>query len=309
MATATPAPRPSASPDDTPERCALLGLDDEPLAGTGPHAPRWLLVEDPGPWGRDGLADGGLPPPVRAHLTDQVAIHDVRHQALRRVDRTRTATRTVMLANLTAGWMAATSMAVHDIAELDVALVSAATPPPGWDRVTEPMIAVCTHAKRDACCALWGRPLALALAARLPDAVWETSHTGGHRFAASVLTFPDGGVHGRVVDAAQFAAAVTAGRIPLATYRGNARLSRPAQAAEVAVRQRDDLAGLDDVRVDGVATGEGRVVVTVSSPAGNHLVEVERGSLPPRPTSCGGAPKDPGTWLVRAIDGAPIERA
>lgn len=307
MAATTSASSPSASPAGPP-RCALLGLDDEPLAGTGPHAPRWLLVEDPGPWGRDGLADGRLPQDVRDHLTTQVTTHDVRYQALRRIDRSRPASRTVMLVNLADGWMAATRCAVEDIVDLDVGLVARATPPRGWDQVTEPVIAVCTHAKRDACCALWGRPLARALAAMVPNAVWETSHTGGHRFAPSVLTFPDGGVHGRVSDAAGFAAAVSAGRIPLATYRGNAGLAPPAQAAEVAVRVRDHLEAVDEVVVHATTIREASALVVASTPAGSHVVTVERGSLPPRPTSCGGTPKDPGTWLVRSIADEPFGR-
>ena len=51
----------------------------------------------------------------------------------------------------------------------------------GWD---DPVFLVCTHAKRSACCARFGAPLAQALAARQPRQVWETTHVGGHRFAA-----------------------------------------------------------------------------------------------------------------------------
>ena len=115
---------------DHDERCALLSRD-EPLAGSGPEAPRWLLVEDPGPWGRDGLADGRLPGAVRAHLATQVARHDVRHQALRRVSRGRSALRTVVLVNLAAGWAARTQRAPEDLVDLDLAAASAAHPPPG----------------------------------------------------------------------------------------------------------------------------------------------------------------------------------
>ncbi|HKJ56604.1 MAG TPA: sucrase ferredoxin [Nitriliruptoraceae bacterium] len=292
--------------DEPHQRCALLGLADEPLAGTSPHAPRWLLVEDPGPWGRDGLADGTLPAAVRAHIGTQVAAHDVRHQALRRVDRSRVATRRVMLVNVAAGWMAATSLSVAGLADLDVGLVAATSPPDGWDRITTPLVAVCTHAKRDACCALWGRPLALSLAARLPGVVWETSHTGGHRFAPSVLTFPDGGVHGRVADAAGFATSVVTGRIPLATYRGNSALIHPAQAAEVAVRHDQDLDGHGDVTVEEVTVSGTTALVTVTTASGSHRVQVQQQSLPARATSCGGDPKVPESWLVTALDGRPV---
>lgn len=287
---------------DHDDRCALLSLD-EPLAGSGPEARRWLLVEDPGPWGHDGLVDGRLPSGVRTHLIDQVARHDVRYQALRRVTRARSVLRTVVVVNLEAGWAARTELAAEDLVDLDLAVAGQATAPRGWQPLTEPLVAVCTHAKRDACCALWGRPVAASLEAVMPTTVWETSHTGGHRFAACVLTFPDGGVHGRVTDVAAFADAVVARRIPLSTYRGNAGLRKPAQAAEVALRAREELTLPDAVTITDCAIDGDRAVVSATTPSGAHEVVVEQRSLPPRPTSCGGAPKDPCPWIVATIDG------
>ena len=70
---------------------------------------------------------------------------------------------------------------------------------------------ICTHGKRDVCCGQSGTALYAELCSRLdqgaaPDAaqgavqdgviskyrLWRTSHTGGHRFAPTALTFPDG---------------------------------------------------------------------------------------------------------------------
>ena len=54
---------------DRPEACASIARAlDEPLPGTAPVATGWVLVEDPGPWGRDALPDGSLPPAVVDHL-------------------------------------------------------------------------------------------------------------------------------------------------------------------------------------------------------------------------------------------------
>ncbi|MCE2469808.1 MAG: hypothetical protein J4F32_04730 [Dehalococcoidia bacterium] len=54
---------------------------------------------------------------------------------------------------------------------------------------------VCTHGVRDACCGAFGYPVYR----RLRDEhagehlrVWRTSHTGGHRFAPTLLDYPDG---------------------------------------------------------------------------------------------------------------------
>ncbi len=53
---------------------------------------------------------------------------------------------------------------------------------------------LCTHGTRDRCCAKLGGGLYRELREDLPDAVrlWRTSHTGGHRFAPTGITFPEG---------------------------------------------------------------------------------------------------------------------
>lgn len=57
---------------------------------------------------------------------------------------------------------------------------------------------VCTHGARDACCGTFGYPVfqkirdEYAGRAELNMRVWRTSHTGGHRFAPTVLDFPEG---------------------------------------------------------------------------------------------------------------------
>ena len=44
------------------DRCSLRSLAaGEPLAGTASTIRHWVLIEHPGPWGRDGLLDARLP--------------------------------------------------------------------------------------------------------------------------------------------------------------------------------------------------------------------------------------------------------
>ena len=61
-----------------------------------------------------------------------------------------------------------------------------------------PLLLVCTHSKRDLCCAMYGRPLAAGLASNpnYAQAVWETSHLGGHRFAPTAVQLPTAGFMG-----------------------------------------------------------------------------------------------------------------
>jgi hypothetical protein len=51
------------------------------------------------------------------------------------------------------------------------------------------MLLVCTNGRRDVCCALWGQRFYAAAAALLPN-VWQTTHLGGHRFAATAVSLP-----------------------------------------------------------------------------------------------------------------------
>ncbi|MFL6206737.1 MAG: sucrase ferredoxin [Acidimicrobiales bacterium] len=54
-------------------------------------------------------------------------------------------------------------------------------------------VLVCGHGRRDPCCGRWGTLLHLETAARgLAARVWRCSHTGGHRYAPTAITLPDG---------------------------------------------------------------------------------------------------------------------
>ena len=64
-----------------------------------------------------------------------------------------------------------------------------------------PLFLVCVHGRREVCCAVRGRPVAQALAARWPGQTWECSHLGGDRFAPNVLVVPDGTTYGRLASA------------------------------------------------------------------------------------------------------------
>jgi len=56
-----------------------------------------------------------------------------------------------------------------------------------------PEVLVCAHGRRDPCCGRWGTLLHAELAARRTNVrVWRCSHTGGHRFAPTAITLPDG---------------------------------------------------------------------------------------------------------------------
>ncbi len=197
---------------------------------------------------------------------------------------------------------------VRDLLELDLRATARGELPPLGRKTTEPLLLVCANAKRDACCALLGRPLAAELAAdpALADVVWESSHLGGHRFAPTSLLLPWGTSYGRV-DHSGISAALEearAGRASLMGYRGRTALRRWLQAAEIAVREAEGVDGIDDLSVLRVTPSGMVVPAPVGTPKAaapepaeaevRHAdgrawrVTVTRSVIPPRPESCGG---------------------
>jgi hypothetical protein len=244
----------------------------EPRAGTASPAVGWLLVEQPGAWGRDALTASGLDPAIGAGLAAAAADLAVRVQTIRRPggSASTSSPRTVVLAHAgPSPWVEVLHLADDEaLLDLDPAVCLEPDPPGLGVGPENPLYLVCTHAKRDRCCATWGRPIADTLAALHPDAAWEASHIGGHRFAGNLVVLPEGLVYGGL-DVASAVRAVDlygAGRLDLDLLRGRAALPRPAQAAEILLRRDLDVDRIDaveDVTVvdgddgaDGVATVE-----------------------------------------------------
>nr|WP_238352545.1 sucrase ferredoxin [Kribbella solani] len=98
----------------------------------------------------------------------------------------------------------------------------------------EPVYLVCTHGRHDACCAVWGRPVAAALAEAYPLRTWECSHIGGDRFAANVITLPNGLFYGQVSPnrAVELVEQDAAGVVVPDLLRGSGAFIPPVQAAQ-----------------------------------------------------------------------------
>lgn len=294
-------------PRDRP-RCSVLSeAAAEPLAGSAPTDERWLLVEVPGPWGRKAVTGSGLPEAVVASL----ASYDGRVQLVRRPgadDRTGQGPLVVVADPGEAGFVVRSARlgSLDDLADLPDLAEADLRPH------DEPLWLVCTNGRRDLCCAERGRPVALALAGVRPAQVWETSHLGGHRYAATVLHLPSGLLLGRLdpTTAATALAEVEAGRVPRGLVRGRVGSAPAAQVAELAVREREAVWGLDGVRPAGppvrAAADPDLAEVTVRTPAGTTRVEVRRAPGPPGRASCADDHDKPSTrYEVVSLSAAP----
>jgi hypothetical protein len=111
--------------------------------------------------------------------------------------------------------------------------------------------------------------------------VWQSSHIGGDRFAGNLVALPDGVYYGRVAAGEAWAVVEAALelRVHLPSYRGRSCDGFVAQAAELAVRERVGLLGIDDLRVDRVErSGEGwSAVVEAEGAAYDVEVRFEEG--------------------------------
>jgi len=209
----------------------LAAVREEPMAGTAFTQGGLLLVEQPGAWGRTGLAESDFDADVARELDRRAAAAGLRLLAIRPLGRFPGGRRRWALR---LPGEAATRWGSYgaDAELLDLALDDTAGEPDDG-----PLYLVCTHAKRDRCCALFGRPVGEALAELAPGRVWGCSHTGGHRFAPVVLTIPPrragAALHGRVSarDVPELVAATESGRTLPRLLRGLTGHPAPVQAA------------------------------------------------------------------------------
>lgn len=107
-----------------------------------------------------------------------------------------------------------------------------------------PQLFVCTHGKHDKCCAKFGQAVFKQFRhvieeKQLDIDLWEGSHIGGHRFAATAITFPSGHVYGRMTleDVIPVLEHIEQNRVYTPKYRGQCFFSSPEQAAEAHVHR------------------------------------------------------------------------
>ncbi|TFV81278.1 sucrase ferredoxin [Blastococcus sp. CT_GayMR16] len=270
--------RPTARLDES--RCSVRALarGDSPVATASP-AQRWLLIEQPGPWGRDALTESRFDQTVAPLLARRSRAENVRLLLVRQPGE--------RLADSGRRWAYADSRPGREglwwsVRASDADLLTAPWDGSVGERADRPVYLVCTHGGHDACCALRGRPLARELPAPGPADVWECSHLGGDRFAANVVVLPYGFYYGQVPDdGADLVHAHERGQVALPWLRGRAGVPPPGQAAQHHARGELGLLGLDDLPVSSVrpTTAPGaeveRWIVTMAGPDGQVVASVE----------------------------------
>ena len=269
-----------------PMRCSALAEElGEPLAGTVDQRRRWLLLEDRSAWGTDAVAEcfGADAAATAKRLGMRLLL--VRR---REGDPSDDSVRRAILVDTESAAMAVRT--VRGPGDLDVEELAAMPLDDFGARMTDPILLVCTNGRRDACCALRGRALTVALADEHAERVWECTHLGGHRLSANLVCLPHGIVYGRVAPdiGPRLASAYLGGRLDPEHLRGRSPWPAPAQVAEVELRRRLGLVGVDDLRLVSASVEDERAAVAMAGPDGiEHRLELRAERLdPPRPISC-----------------------
>lgn len=291
----------------------------DPAWGSAAPARFWVALEQPGPWGRLAFVQSRLDPVIGQAFEQRCARAGGRallmrgigdHQMRRGVS---PATRCLFVSGgMTEGRPFLLTGQITDpglvldlptdaLASGDVAALQEALPALMLSPVA--VLLVCTNAKRDACCAVLGRPVALEAGAARPGRVWECSHTGGHRFSATGVLLPTGATLARLdtdlavatIDAADDG--LLGGEVlNRRNFRGLSHHAPVAQAADAAVRE---VTGEQDPSALTLwPLNPAETTWAVTHRDGRHWqVQVTRYTDPqPRRNSCITAPVPTQTW-------------
>jgi len=262
--------------------------------GTAPRADVFVLVEHPLPWPSDVASD-----PLLASVEEVAVLHvgagrSVRLQAA--VGDADAPTRRVVVfaadGRPFTGYTRSEGQGSPDqLAEVVASLVR--SPPTVAVATAVTDVLVCTHGSRDTCCGSLGTRLWLDLQDLDGVRIWRTSHTGGHRFAPTAITFPDGNCWAHL-DSTRLSGIVSR-RLPAADaanhLRGCAAFDPAVQVADCAVLAERGWSWLGAARF-GVQRNDHRVELCFEAPnddRGSYDVLLDVGRRMPVP-DCGGDP-------------------
>jgi hypothetical protein len=273
--------------------CSAESLElGEPLLGTAPRADVWFGLEVPMPWGKKALEDSNILDEVKAHLNAQVKeVSEGRLVLIRQSGNLRDGI------SFFAALSAATPPVLYhfhftdysELLNLDLSSVTAQHPSHDHARTDKQTFFICTNGRRDQCCAVHGPAAFRAIREKFGDAVWESTHHGGHRFAANLLSLPGGLSYGRLrpENAIGVVQDSLDGKISHAHFRGRSTYTEAVQAAEGLLAQEFG-AGSEALRmVSGVPMDEKRWRVRFTQNGTAHDVIVGAEEIGQTYQSCG----------------------
>lgn len=280
-------------------------VEVEPLPGTAKPGSVYVLFEWPEAWPRDVMGDAALGEELTAKLAPMLEAHNATLLLIRHPTREG---RHISDHHL---YLVFADEAVTEVKHVDspdelLELDLSGPGRNGAERRERPLLLICTHAKRDRCCAVKGRPLVNELHARHPfgpgnDVVWETSHIKGHRFAPTMLLMPWAYSFGRMNIEATDAmlADASEGLYFVPGNRGRGTLGPAEQVAELAVAA--EVPGARYGQFEVAASGGDSAQVTDTASGQVYEVQLEQRPVSGVVDSCGKPPKESTAWVAAAV--------
>ena len=280
-------------------------VEVEPLPGTAKPGSVYVLFEWPEAWPRDVMGDAALGEELTAKLAPKLEEHNATLLLIRHPTREG---RNISDHHL---YLVFADEAVTEVKHVDspdelLELDLSGPGRNGAERRERPLLLICTHAKRDRCCAAKGRPMVNELHARHPfgpgnDVVWETSHIKGHRFAPTMLLMPWAYSFGRMNVEATDAMLTDAseGLYFVPGNRGRGTLGPVEQVAELAVAA--EVPGARYGQFDVDASDDGSALVTDTASGQVYEVQLEQRPVSGVVDSCGKPPKESTAWVAASV--------
>jgi hypothetical protein len=261
--------------------CSELSLEvNEQTFGTASTADAWLLLEYSSAWGARAFQESRLTRAVKTHLKNALgAIPRSRLLFIKQERATREyLTLFIVRSTETDASIARVKLAGYEqLLNVNLAAILGGDKATGGERWERPLFLVCTHGRRDKCCAKFGYALYKSLRADSGDDVWQSSHVGGDRFAANLICFPHGFFYAHVTTDAgrQIISQYSQQTVSLNNYRGRCCYPSPIQAAEFFLRSESGLGGINEVRfLDYVPITGNHWLVRFLSQTGGQTYEV-----------------------------------
>jgi hypothetical protein len=277
---------PEPKPFTTDYSCSLRSLElDEPLFASATETQVYFLLEYPQAWGAKAFEESDLAEAVKAQLKQALKqvpaarLLMIKGRPGRRSPRPRFFA--ARLSDHQSTMYAFELGSYSDLLDLDLPALAAGSEIYASQLNTEPLYLVCTNGRRDPCCATHG-PAVFRSLSRMPGLnVWQTSHVGGHRFAANLIYLPQGLFFGRLdsLSAEEVIAGLQRGELVLDHFRGRACYPEPVQAAEYYLRRHTGLSGIGAFRLitaEQTSAQEWRVVFASAEAPAHYELEILR---------------------------------
>ncbi len=251
----------------------------EQIFATAPRCDVWMLIEYTGGWGNQALPESALQQPVIDSLqTWQASTPNAKILFIRRSAAPENEYNLyVALSREEDPVLYRVPFAQHHhLQSFDLDGLSRGESRFKRYRVAEPLFIVCTNGRRDLSCARYGPPVFTEFE-RAGVNAWQSTHIGGHRFAATVAMLPWGVCYGYInpQDVSDVIVASQRGDVVLEHFRGRSCYEKPTLAADHYLREHLGLRALPGTRLlREEQSGDSEWLVRLETLAGGTMHDV-----------------------------------